>query len=52
MKKKNRNEVAFYVYTGTPNNFIHVVALWEPNVYMLIVADELCARIREVEVRT
>ena len=53
MKKKNRNERVFYVYTfmfGTPN-FIHLLALWEPNVCMLIIAGELCVRIREVEVR-
>ena len=35
---------------GTPN-FIHIVALLEPNVCMLIIAGELCVRIREVEVR-
>ena len=35
---------------GTPNNFIHLVALWQPNVCMLIIVDELCVRIREVEV--
>ena len=27
MEKKNRNKVAFYVCTETPNNFIHLVAL-------------------------
>ena len=36
---------------GTPNNFIHLVALWEPDVCMLIIAGQLCVRIREVEVR-
>ena len=36
---------------GTPNSFSHLVALWEPNACMLIIVDELCVRIREVEVR-
>ena len=35
-KKTNRNEVVFYVYTGATNNFILLVALWEPNVCMLL----------------
>ena len=52
MKKKSRNEVAFYVYRGTPNNFILLVALWEPNVCMLTVEGKLCFRIREVKVHT
>ena len=39
-----------YIF-GTPNNFIHLVALWEPSIFRLIVVDELCVRIREVEVR-
>ena len=36
---------------GTPNNFIHLVALWEPDVCMLIIAGQLHVRIRGVEVR-
>ena len=52
MKKKNRNEVAFYVYRRTPSNFILLVALREPNVCMLTVAGKLCFRIREVKLHT
>ena len=36
MKKTNRNEVVFYVYTGATNNFNLLVSLWEPNVCMLL----------------
>ena len=36
---------------GTPNNFIHLVALWEPDVCMLIIAGQLRVRIRGLEVR-
>ena len=36
---------------GTSNNFIHLVALWEPDVCMLIIAGQLRVRIRGLEVR-
>ena len=53
MKKKNRNERLFYVHTLYVWNsqFYSSSSFMGPNVCMLIIAGELCVRIREVEVR-